>query len=53
VQRVVTLLYNDREMDGYARSVSGQGLSTHVPAATVTRAMEETACLFVVRAEML
>jgi hypothetical protein len=31
-------------MDGYIRSVSGQRLSKHVPAETVTHAMGETVC---------
>jgi hypothetical protein len=45
MRRVGQLLYNDREMVGYTRAISGQRLSKHVPAATDTKATIEELCL--------
>jgi hypothetical protein len=38
------LLSNDRETGDYIRTVSGQRLGKHVPAATVSHATGETGC---------
>jgi hypothetical protein len=55
--RVESLLFNDREMGGYTKAVSGQRLSKHVPAVTNRRTtievLLETGRFYVIRAEEL